>query len=462
MSNQGFGAGGVPPGGFGNVADAGELAELARQYWSHWGEMLRAGSQGAPASGFVGTGGFPGMGFPGGNGPTATPGLPGWNEAVNWWSALASGGMPQADATVQRFNSQAQGWYAQIQELAARFAGQEASARDVAKAWKEMFGGHATNPFADALKGMQGQGQQGFEQWMQQVSPWLEKLRKGSNAWLETPTFGLNREHEQRWKELIQAQQDYQRHSKGYQSLMNEALQDAFTRFEKKLEECSQPGNKLESMGALFDLWIDAAEDAYADIAISPRFRDAYGALGNAQMKLRAAVQKEIEHLGESMGIPSRTEVDAAHRKITQLERELRQLRAQIEAGGSSDSRATNKRAPAPAVGEPRAAPDAPTPKPAPQPAAQPTAEPVGASKPASRERDVGDTAAKKAAKRATGKPARKPAKTAATRQPAKSAAKKTAKSPAARKGAGGKTTAKKAAASAPRAAVKKTTTKAS
>ncbi len=396
MSNQGFGSCGFPPGGFGNVADAGELGELARQYWSQWGEMLRAGGQGAPASGFVGTAGFPGMGFPGGNGATATPGLPGWSEAVNWWSQLASGGMPQADATVQRFNTQAQGWYAQIQELAARFAGQDASARDVSQAWKEMFGGHAANPFADALKGMQGQGQQGFEQWMAQVSPWLEKLREGGNAWLETPTFGLNREHEQRWKELIQAQQAYQRHNKGYQALMSEALQDAFKRFEKKLEECSQPGNKLESMGALFDLWIDAAEDAYADIAISPRFRDAYGALGNAQMTLRAAP-------------------------------------------------------------EPNAAPDAPAQKPATQPATQP----AGASKPASKQRDVGETAAKKAAKRAMGKPPRKAAKSVAAKQPAKSGAKKTAKAAAVRKAAGGKATAKKAVTSAPRSAVKKTTTKA-
>lgn len=450
MSNQGFGAGGFPPGGFGNVADAGQVAELARQYWSHWGEMLRAGGQGAPASGVVGSGGFPGMGFPGGNGPTATPGLPGWNEAVNWWSALASGGMPQADATVQRFNSQAQGWYAQIQELAARFAGQEASARDVAKAWKEMFGGHAANPFADALKGMQGQGQQGFEQWMQQVSPWLEKLREGSNAWLETPTFGLTREHEQRWKELIQAQQDYQRHSKGYQSLMNEALQDAFTRFEKKLEECSQPGNKLESMGALFDLWIDAAEDAYADIAISPRFRDAYGALGNAQMKLRAAVQKEIEHLGESMGIPSRTEVDAAHRKITQLERELRQLRARIEAADARESRPATAQATAPAVAERTAAPDAKT------------AQQAVASPPASKERDLGESAAKKVAKRVTSKPASKAARTSASKRPAKVAAKKSANAPAAKKAAASKAPAKKTAASPSRAAVKKTTTKAS
>lgn len=344
MTSHGFGAAGFPPGGFGGVPDSGELALLARRYWNQWGEMLRAGGQTPPTAGFGG--GFPGAGAGFSGGHAADNGLPGWNEAVAWWSQLASGGTPQADATVQRFNTQARDWYAQVQQLAARFAGQEASAGDVAKAWKDMFAGQAANPFADMLKNMQGPGQQGFEQWLQQASPWLEKMRQDS-AWLGTPSFGFTREHEQRWKALAQAQQDYQRHNQGYQTLMNEALQDAFKRFEEKLGECSQPGKQLDSARALFDLWIDAAEEAYADIALSPRFRDAYAALVNAQMQLRSAVQKEVEHAGESMGVPTRTEVDAAHRKIARLERELRQLREQFNAA-AVDARPTPTKATAP------------------------------------------------------------------------------------------------------------------
>ncbi|MGO4779365.1 poly(R)-hydroxyalkanoic acid synthase subunit PhaE, partial [Lysobacter sp. 2RAB21] len=71
---------------------------------------------------------------------------------------------------------------------------------------------------------------------------------------------------------------------------------------------------------------------AYAEIALSPRFRDAYAALVNSQMRLRAGVQKEIEQASGSLGIPTRTEIDSAHRKIVQLERELRRLREQAEA----------------------------------------------------------------------------------------------------------------------------------
>src|SRR3546814_11917920 len=73
------------------------------------------------------------------------------------------------------------------------------------------------------------------------------------------------------------------------------ARQTAHGLFQRKLAARSQPGKQLESARALFDLWIDAAEEAYAEVALSPEFRKSYGAMVNAQMKLRQAVQGEVE-----------------------------------------------------------------------------------------------------------------------------------------------------------------------
>src|SRR5690606_12164478 len=212
---------------------------------------------------------------------------------------------------------------------------------------KRALGGDFGNPFAEVLRGMQGPGQQGFEQWFAQAAPFIEKLQRDGQAWSGMPALGFTREHQERLQHLAQAQADYQQQGQAYQTLMAEAAQDAFKRFEQKLTERSEPGKQLESARALFDLWIDAAEEAYADIALSPRFRDAYGALVNSQMRLRAAVQGQVEQAGEALGMPTRTEVDAAHRKIVQLERELRRLRDQMAgmpSSGQADERpAANK-----------------------------------------------------------------------------------------------------------------------
>src|SRR5690606_3617592 len=99
------------------------------------------------------------------------------------------------------------------------------------------------------------------------------------------------------------------------------------------LEQRNATGQRIGSARALFDLWIDAAEEAYAREALSEEFRHAIGALANAQMRLRAAVQKEAEQFCNLFGLPTRTEVDSAHRKIAELQRELRKaVRARTEA----------------------------------------------------------------------------------------------------------------------------------
>lgn len=320
MANPGFGGG--------------DFDALARQYWSTWGDAMRnvaaAGQPSAPQ-----------------------PTVPGWNEAAAWWSQLARGGHSGADDAVQRFNTQAQGWFGQMQQLAAQFAGRDASAGDVADQWRKMLGGAGGNPFAQILGGMSGPGQHGPERWLQQAAPYLEMLQRQSGQWLDAPAFGFAREHQERLQQLAKAQAGYQQRSQAYQSLMAEAGQSAFGHFERKLSERGEPGRQLDSGRALFDLWIDAAEEAYAEIALSPRFREVYGEYVNAQMRLRGAVQGEVEQVCTTLGMPTRTEIDATHRKIVQLEREVRRLRdvAQDRAptashNSSKDARDDGRRKP--------------------------------------------------------------------------------------------------------------------
>jgi hypothetical protein len=82
----------------------------------------------------------------------------------------------------------------------------------------------------------------------------------------------------------------------------------------------------------LFDLWIDSAEEAWAELALSPDYRRVYGEMTNAQMRVRAGVQDQIERISGQFGMPTRTEVNSGHRKVTQLEREVRELRQRLAA----------------------------------------------------------------------------------------------------------------------------------
>jgi class III poly(R)-hydroxyalkanoic acid synthase PhaE subunit len=290
-----------------------DFESLARQYWNAWGETMRQG------------------------GATATPsGMPGWQDAVDWWSKLARGDGADANGTVDRFNAQARDWYGQMQQVAAKYAGQHASAADITAEWKRALGAIGENPFPEMFKAMQGPGAQGFDQWTEGAKPFLDAWRREGKTILGMPAFGSGREQQERLQKLMQAQLDLQQREAAYNALMMKALQRAYGVFQDKLAEREEPGRQLTSARALFDLWIDAAEEAYAQVALSPEFREVYGAYVNAQMRLRNGMQGEIEQVCAAMGMPTRTEVDAAHRKIAELERMLRRMRDAGESAGNA------------------------------------------------------------------------------------------------------------------------------
>lgn len=283
-----------------------DFEALARQYWGMWGDALRGL---APQAG-------------------GNAGMQGFRDALSAWSSVAGGGQGGFDNVLGHFNRQNGDWFAQMEQVAAQFAGREHGAQDVARAWQRALGG---NPFQGLFHGMRGPGLEGLEQWSEAAAPWLQNLRNEAAGTLGMPAFGFAREHQERLQAQAQAQLRWQDALSAYNALMATTSQDAYARFESKLAEREEPGRQIGSVRALFDLWVDAAEEAYADTALSSEYRKAYGELVNAQMQLRATTQAIAEQTANILGMPSRTELDSAHRKIAELERQLRRLQRKAD-----------------------------------------------------------------------------------------------------------------------------------
>jgi class III poly(R)-hydroxyalkanoic acid synthase PhaE subunit len=316
-----------------------DFEALSRQYWNAWSEMARQAGQGQ------------------------TQQVPGWQEAMDLWAPWARDGRAQTDDTIGRMNAQTGAWFGQMQELAKRFSGGQSQASDIASAWKQAMG--MENPFAGMFQQMSGQNAHGMDQWMQQAAPWLDAMRGQFGGMFNMPAFGLQREQQERWQALGKSQMDYQKAMSGYNAQLMECGKRAYAKFEDKLAERSEPGRQLDSTRAVFDLWIDAAEESWSEVAMTPEFRSAYGDLVNAQSRVRAGVQGEVERTTGMFGMPTRTEVNSSHKKVTQLERDLRELKqrlAELEAAmhvaAKSAAHAASR---AQAAATPKAAPVKPT-----------------------------------------------------------------------------------------------------
>ncbi len=350
---------------------ADDFEALARRYWGAWGDAMRTAMPGAAPS-------------PGAAGAQA------WHDAVDWWTRAAHGNRSEVNDVLGRFNGQAQQWFGQMQQVAAQFAGQDAGAAEITRAWKKALGAVGENPFPEMFRGMRGHGLGGLDQWIEDAKPYLGAFRDESASWLQLPQFGFAREHQERAQRLAEAQIDYQQQTGAYHALMLKASQSAYEIFETKLAERDEPGRQIDSPRALFDLWIDAAEEAYAEIALSPEFREVYGKLVNAQMRLRGGIQREAEQMCAMFGMPTRTELDGAHRKIVELERAMRRMRdaalASATPKANKPPRSTTKSKPKPKTTT--------KPKPKPKPTAKEKTKPAGKRKPARKQTPAGRAAA--------------------------------------------------------------------
>lgn len=242
-----------------------------------------------------------------------------WGDALEQWNKLYSGNPTQHSAMFEQLLDQAKSYFGVLQRL---------------------FEQKGKLPGTEELRRMVGDfagrfiHQDPMQQWWSKVQPMLGALlpdlpkdfgEEALQKLLSAPAFGYGRERQERMQAFARAVLDFEAAQRGYQQLIAKSLEGAVGVMQSKLAEATEPGGKpLQTPRQMYDLMIDAMEQAYAEVAMSNDFRAAYGRLVDAQMRLKSHVQKEVEHQTGQLGMPTRTEVDAAHQKVADLKRALR------------------------------------------------------------------------------------------------------------------------------------------
>ncbi|MEO6927322.1 MAG: poly(R)-hydroxyalkanoic acid synthase subunit PhaE [Rhodanobacter sp.] len=190
---------------------------------------------------------------------------------------------------------------------------------------QQMFGGTA-QPFAQAFGSIDSASAESFtRQWQ---SWWQAAQQSGFGGQPSmhgaTPTFGLNREQQMQQQTLAAALLASLQASARYQQLIQQASTKGMQLLQNKLAEHAEPGRQIDSMKGLYDLWVDASEEAYADIALSDEFRNAYGEMVNTQMRVRQLQQEQTERFCRELGVPTRSEVSSLGERLQALRREVR------------------------------------------------------------------------------------------------------------------------------------------
>jgi len=281
---------------------------LQKQYWNAWSDATKQ-NMGQPPS-------------------PSTP----WHEGLEQWSRMFADSGKQSETT-ERLMGSAKNYMALMQSMLAAAAGKNPGG-DPMQAWTEaMRNGFNTpginpmlmnNPMAAMLQGIRGEGARGFTELSQNFAPFLAQAKQEGMSWLQSPAFGYAREHQEHYQKMLVAFTEYQEAMKQYNALIMKSSARSFEIFESKLGERAEPGRQIDSLRGLYDVWVDAAEEAYAEIALSEEFRKVYGDVVNTQMRVRANIQAEVERIGVDFGMPTRTELNSVHKRVHEMRRDMR------------------------------------------------------------------------------------------------------------------------------------------
>lgn len=185
-------------------------------------------------------------------------------------------------------------------------------------------------PFAQTVAGIDSASAFGLDhQWQ----AWLQAMQHAGMGSLlnQSAAFGITREVQLDQQALAKAMQEYAQLSVRYHGLLQKINTQGIARLQEMLAQRAEPGKQVESLKALYDLWVDAMEEVYAEMALSEEFREVFGAMVNAQMQVRKLQQQQTEQMCRELGIPTRSEVNSLGERVQQLRRELKSQK-QVES----------------------------------------------------------------------------------------------------------------------------------
>jgi class III poly(R)-hydroxyalkanoic acid synthase PhaE subunit len=175
---------------------------------------------------------------------------------------------------------------------------------------------------------------------------------------LSVPGLGYTREQQESLQRLARHLLTYHDAFRAYKLAFAKTALSTLDAVQKRLQAMHAEGHKIDSLRGLYDMWVDASEEVYAEFAMSDEYQVVYGDLVNTLMQVRKDMNELGEHQYQLMNIPTRSEIDTMQRRQQENRRENRQLKHEIASlrskleglgGGAAGAGARTRRSDAPA-----------------------------------------------------------------------------------------------------------------
>jgi class III poly(R)-hydroxyalkanoic acid synthase PhaE subunit len=159
-----------------------------------------------------------------------------------------------------------------------------------------------------------------------------------------SPGFGLTRELEEKISRAFAAWQEMQQAGNDYQMLMADAWSGVFQQVLQEMKDRAEQGKPIESLRDLMRLWLSAADESFDRVFRTESYAEVQGRFVTNTMKYRIEEQKVVEEMLKATYVPTRSEMDEAHRNVYELRKEVKALKKALNQKSSSSSSSSRSR----------------------------------------------------------------------------------------------------------------------
>jgi class III poly(R)-hydroxyalkanoic acid synthase PhaE subunit len=312
--------------------------EAQKRYWDAWTDMARRGVDAA---------------MPGARQP-ANP----WADAVEqWWKAISPAAPKPAQDVFSQMVNMGKNYFAMAEGLSKPATSGDVTdmvqnwMKTLSEAFDKATGG--MNPMAAAAGFGAKDGRSGLAFWDLPFDTWSRTMSAGSpvpgdflkafegevpagvraqmDRFLSAPAIGYGREYQEQYQKFARLVMEYERAMGQYQAGFGELGQKSLETFQKHLEAAAAESGPVNSVRQVYNLWVDACEEVYAEYAMSEAYAKRYGEMVNALMAVKQQGARLVDEWLEAMNMPTRTEISGLQRRLHDSRNDLRKLSAEAD-----------------------------------------------------------------------------------------------------------------------------------
>jgi class III poly(R)-hydroxyalkanoic acid synthase PhaE subunit len=170
----------------------------------------------------------------------------------------------------------------------------------------------------------------GSDELLELTNLYWDAFERTFGSLLQAPGLGLSRELNEKIARGFDRWLDYRRASADYQRKLADVWGEAFEQLVREMAALSEKGGTISTIRDLLLLWGQVADRVFIKTFQTDEYVQIQGQFLNAAMAYRIQQREIMEIYLQANDIPTRSEVDEAHRNIYELRKEIKVLKKQI------------------------------------------------------------------------------------------------------------------------------------